>query len=554
MGKFLLSMAKALASIIVLNILAGQFHYRFDLTDDKRYTLSAPAVAVAQRFSSPVVIDILLGGELPVEFTRLRTETVELLESFSSKNENIRYNLVDPLGDPGQREQNMAQLQGLGLQPASVTVEENGKVSNELVFPWAMVNHGERTVKVPLLKNKLGSTAEDRINNSVQQLEYAFADALTKLSITEKKSIAVLKGNGQLEDIHMADFLGSIRDYYNIGPITLDSVATGAQKVLDQLRNFDMVLVAKPTEAFDEAEKYVLDQYMVQGGKSLWLVDRVAMEMDSIYAGGGSALAVARELNLGDLFFRYGLRIEPLLVNDLYFTQIVLATGEGTDSQYNPLPWYYYPMVFSQGDHPINANMEAVRMQFASPIALLGDNYHKTVLLASSPLSRPDGIPREISLEMLNAPPDRESYTRGNMPLAVLVEGEFASIYRNRVKPLKLANASDQGPANKMILISDGDVIRNQLSGGRPLELGYDKWTNSFYGNKEFLLNATNYLLDDTGLLDIRNKRVSIALLDPEKVAAQRGNWTALNIGLPVVLTLLFGLGFNGYRKWKFTR
>jgi len=554
MGKFLLSMAKALASIIVLNFLAGQFHYRFDLTEEKRYTLSAPAVAVAQRFSSPVVIDILLGGELPAEFTRLRTETVELLESFSSKNENIRYNLVDPLGDPGQREQNMAQLQGLGLQPASVTVEENGKVSNELVFPWAMVNHGERTVKVPLLKNKLGSTAEDRINNSVQQLEYAFADALTKLSITEKKSIAVLKGNGQLEDIHMADFLGSIRDYYNIGPITLDSVATGAQKVLDQLRNFDMVLVAKPTEAFDEAEKYVLDQYMVQGGKSLWLVDRVAMEMDSIYAGGGSALAVARELNLGDLFFRYGLRIEPLLVNDLYFTQIVLATGEGTDSQYNPLPWYYYPMVFSQGDHPINANMEAVRMQFASPIALLGDNYHKTVLLASSPLSRPDGIPREISLEMLNAPPDRESYNRGNMPLAVLVEGEFTSMYRNRVKPLKLANASDQGPANKMILISDGDVIRNQLSGGRPLELGYDKWTNSFYGNKEFLLNATNYLLDDTGLLDIRNKRVSIALLDPEKVAAQRGNWTALNIGLPVVLTLLLGLGFNGYRKWKFTR
>ena len=554
MGKFLLSTAKAIISIIVLNLLAGQFHYRFDLTEDGRYTLSDPAAEVAQRFGSPVVVDILLGGDLPAEFARLRSETVQLLESFASKNDNIKYNLVDPLGDPGQAEQSMAQLQGLGLQPASVTVEENGKVSNELVFPWAMVNHGERTVKVPLLKNRLGSTAEERINNSVQQLEYAFADAFTKLSLTDKKSIAVLKGNGQLEDLCMADYLGSIRDYYNIGPITLDSVATDPQKVLDQLKTFDMVLIAKPTHAFDEGEKYVLDQFMVQGGKSLWLVDRVAMEMDSIHAGGGSALALPRELNLADLFFSYGLRIEPLLVNDLYFTQIVLASGEGNDSQYNPLPWYYYPMVFSRNDHPINANIEALRLQFTSPIALLGDAYQKTVLLASSPLSKPDGVPGEVSLEMINVQPDRESYNKGNMPLAVLVEGAFTSMYRNRVKPLKLQNVSDRGPANKMILISDGDAIKNQLSGGRPLELGYDKWTNSFYGNKEFLLNATNYLLDDTGLLDIRNKRVSIPLLDAEKIVAKKGKWTLLNIGLPLALTLLLGLGFNGYRKHRFAR
>lgn len=554
MGKFFLSLAKALVGVIILNLLATAFHHRIDLTEDRRYTLSAPSLEVAGRFASPVVVDILLGGELPAEFARLRTETLQLLESFASKNRHIRYQVVDPLADSDQRERTMAELQALGLQPASVRVEEKGKVSTELLFPWALVNHGEETVKVPLLKNRLGATAEDRINNSVQNLEYAFADALTKLSRTAKKSIAVLKGNGELGDVHMADFLGSIRDYYNIGPITLDSVASDPQRVLDQLRTFDMILVAQPTEAFDEAEKYVLDQFMVQGGKSLWLVDRVAMDMDSVYAGGGSALALPRELNLGDLFFRYGLRIEPQLVNDLYFTQIVLATGEGTDSQYNPLPWYYNPMVFSSGGHPINTNIEAVRMQFASPIALLGDTYQKTVLLASSPLSKPDGVPRTIALEMLNAPPDRESYDRGNMPLAVLVEGEFISMYRNRIKPVKLSNTLDRGPANKMILISDGDLIKNQLSGGRPLELGYDKWTNSFYGNKEFLLNATNYLLDDTGLLEIRNKRVSIPMLDPERTAAKRGLWSLINIGLPVALTLLFGLAFNGYRKRRFAR
>jgi len=553
-GGFLFSGAMAILFVVAINLLAGQVHYRFDLTEDRRYTLSGPAVEVAQRFDEPVTVDILLAGELPAEFAWLRSETVQLLEAFASKNPNIKYNLVDPLEDPRQAERTIAELQAMGIQPASVTVEEQGRTTNELVFPWALVNHGDRTVKVPLLKNKLGSSSEDRVNNSVQQLEYAFADAFTKLTLVDKKNIAVIKGNGQMEDIHLADYLTGIREYYNIGPITLDSVATDPQGVLDQLLNFDLALIAHPTEAFSEAEKYVLDQFMVQGGKTLWLVDRVAMEMDSILAGGGRAFALPRELNLGDLFFNYGLRINPVLVNDLYFTQIVLASGEGSESQYNPLPWYYHPMVFSRNDHPINTNIEAVRFQFTSPIELLGEAYDKHVLLASSPLSKTDGTPREISLELLNNPPDRESYDPGHFPLGVLVEGGFSSMYSNRIKPLKLKNVLEKGPDNKMILISDGDLIKNQVSGGRPLELGYDKWTSSFYGNKEFLINCTNYLLDDTGLLELRTKRVSIPLLDVEKVAAQKNKWRMLNIGLPLLLALLLGLGFGWYRKRNFAR
>jgi len=475
------------------------------------------------------------------------------LESFASKNSNIKYNLVDPLEDSENPQETVAQLQSLGLQPANVTVEENGKVSNELVFPWAMVNYNDQTVKVQLLKNKLGSTAEDRINNSVQQLEYAFADAFTKLSIEEKKSIAVIKGNGQLDDIYIADYLTTIRDYYNIGAITLDSVATNPQNVLDQLKSFDLAIIAKPTEAFTDQEKYVMDQYMVQGGKSIWMVDQVNMEMDSIYAGGGEAIAIPRDLNLKDLFFKYGVRINPVLVNDLYFTQIVLASGEGNDSQYNPLPWFYYPMVFSQNNHPINTNIEAVRFQFTSPMDVLENDYRKTILLQSSPLSKTDGIPRVVSLDMINQQPDRETYNNGNLPLAVLIEGSFTSMYKNRVKPLKLQNTLEEGPENKMIVISDGDVIKNQLRNGRPLELGYDKWTNSFYGNKEFMMNSTNYLLDNTGLINIRNKKVSIPLLDVKKIAEQKTKWQLVNIGFPVVLTLLFGLFFSYYRKRKFT-
>jgi len=553
MGKFFVSIVKVIVLVVVINLLARFVYTRFDLTEDKRYTLSEPAVAVAQKFETPVIVDVLLDGNIPAEFAKLKTETIQLLESFGSKNSNIKYNLVDPLEDSENPQETVAQLQSLGLQPANVTVEENGKVSNELVFPWAMVNYNDQTVKVPLLKNKLGSSAEDRINNSVQQLEYAFADAFTKLSIEEKKSIAVIKGNGELDDIYIADYLTTIRDYYNIGAITLDSVASNPQNVLNQLKNFDLALIAKPTEAFTDQEKYVMDQYMVQGGKSIWMIDQVNMEMDSIYAGGGEAIAVPRDLNLKDLFFKYGVRINPVLVNDLYFTQIVLASGEGNDSQYNPLPWFYYPMVFSQNNHPINTNIEAVRLQFTSPMDVLENDYEKTILLQSSPLSKTDGIPRVVSLDMINQQPDQETYNNGNLPLAVLIEGSFTSMYKNRVKPLKLQNTLEEGPENKMIVISDGDVIKNQLRNGRPLELGYDKWTNSFYGNKEFLVNSTNYLLDNTGLINIRNKKVSIPLLDVKKIAAQKTKWQLVNIGLPVVLTLLFGLFFGYYRKRKFT-
>ncbi|RDY61959.1 gliding motility-associated ABC transporter substrate-binding protein GldG [Flagellimonas nanhaiensis] len=552
MQRFSISILKAFAAVIVLNLVGSFLYTRFDLTEDKRYTLSEPAIEVAQKFETPVVVDILLDGNIPPEFSRLKTETIQLLESFASANSNIKYNLVDPLQGEEQSQQTIAELQSLGLQPANVTVEENGKVSQELVFPWAMVNSKDKTVKVPLLKNKLGSSTEDRINNSVQQLEYAFADAFTKLSIDQKKSVAVIKGNGELPDAYLADYLTSIRDYYNIGAITLDSVSSNPQKVLDQLKGFDLALIAKPTQAFSDEEKYVLDQFVVNGGKSVWLMDQVAIEMDSIYQGNGSALALPRDLNMRDFFFNMGVRINPLLVNDLYFTQIVLATGEGNDSQYNPVPWYYYPMVFSKNDHPINMNIEAVRYQFTSPMEVLENDYEHFVLLQSSPLSKTEGVPGQIGLGILNNPPDQETYTNGNLPLAVLVEGNFSSMYKNRIKPLSLQNTVEEGPANKMIVISDGDVIKNQLRNGRPLELGYDKWTNSFYGNKEFLVNCINYLLDDTGLIHIRNKKVSIPLLDSKKIVEQKTKWQFLNIGIPVLLTLVLGVVFSYYRKRKF--
>ena len=549
----LLTIGLALLAFILINVIASFFYARIDLTEDKRYTLSEQAIEAAASFNSVIAVDVLLEGDLPPEFTKLKAETKQILEEFASRNDNIKFNFVDPLSDITQAEATIAELQSLGLTPANVTVEENGRVSQEIVFPWAMVNYNNKTIKVPLLKNKLGATSEERVNNSVQNLEYAFADAFTKLTIKTKKRVAVIKGNGQLDDIYLADYLTTIRDYYNIGAITLDSVEKNPQKVFNQLKEYDLALIAKPSEAFTDKEKYVLDQFIINGGKSIWLIDQVVMELDSLFNPEGSSMAFPRDLNLNDFFFKYGVRINPVLISDLYFTQIVLASGEGNNSQYNPVPWYYHPMVFSRNNHPINNNLEAVHFQFTNSIDTISNSYRKTVLYSSSPLSKTEGVPKLISLDIINTPPDKASFNDGDKPLAVLIEGEFSSAFNNRIVPVKLKGAKIEGKENKMLIIADGDLIKNQIRNNRPLELGYDKWTNNFYGNKEFLVNSTNYLLDDTGLINIRNKKVKIALLDQEKIADQKTKWQLINVGSPLALVLFLGFAFNYFRKRKFS-
>ncbi|MBC2840357.1 gliding motility-associated ABC transporter substrate-binding protein GldG [Robiginitalea sp. SC105] len=541
-----------LALLILLNLAASLAFTRWDLTEDGRFTLAPESVAAVSGLEGTVVIDILLDGDLPPEFVRLRRETGLLLEQFASKNPGLRFDFVDPLegGDAGP--EILDQLQQFGLKPASVTTEENGRVSQEVVFPWAVVNFGERSEKVALLRNQLGASTQDRVNRSIQNLEYAFADAFAKLGTTQPRQLAVLKGNGELPDNRLADLLGALGSYYRIAPFTLDSVASDPSGTLSDLQKFQAALIVKPTEPFTEAEKLVLDQYMVGGGRTLWLIDPVAMQLDSLQNEDGQGVAIARDLNLDDLLFRYGIRVNADLVADMYCTQIVLATGSGSGSEYNPVPWIYHPMVFSRDDHPINMNLEALRMQFASSIDTLENAYRKTVLYQSSPRSRAEGTPKLISLDIVREAPNPERFAPGNFPLAVLVEGDFTSAYRNRIRPVELTGYREQGPENRMIVVADGDLATNQLQNGRPLELGYDQWTNNFYGNKEFLVNAVNYLLEDDGLINIRNKQVAIPLLDPQKAAESKTRWQLLNIGLPVLLLLVAGGLFGLVRRRRF--
>ncbi|GAA4883515.1 gliding motility-associated ABC transporter substrate-binding protein GldG [Flaviramulus aquimarinus] len=553
MNKTLKYIAILVLALIVINFISSKLYKRFDLTSDKRYTLSESTITIIKDLESPIVVDVFLeGNDFPSEFRKLKKETKQLLEEFSAKNKNIIFNFINPLEDESTRTRNIEQLTQRGLIPMQLSVQESGKSSQAVIFPWALASYNERTVSIPLVKNKIGTTQQELVNNSVQHLEYAFADGFSKLIKPKRRKIAILKGNEQLEDKYIADFVKKLGEYYFIAPFTLDSVASNPQKTLTGIKAFDLIISAKPTEAFSEEEKLVLDQYTMYGGKSLWLIDAVAMEKDSLYNADGTNFAVNRDLNLTEFFFKYGIRINPLMVSTLYSAPITLAMGKGSESQFQHLKWPYSPLAGSSSKHPIVNNLNLVKFDFANPIDTLKNNIKKTILLETAPLTKLEGTPREVSLKVVTKEQNPITFNSGNQSLAVLLEGKFNSVYSNRIKPFKLQNERNKSVATKMIVIADGDVIKNDVFRNTPQELGFDRWTGQTYGNKEFLLNAVNYLLDDNGLINIRSKEIAIAFLDQQKIAAQKTKWQLINILLPLVLLTLFGLVFNYLRKKKY--
>ncbi|WP_062058843.1 gliding motility-associated ABC transporter substrate-binding protein GldG [Aquimarina longa] len=550
---------KLISSIIISSIAIGMIgnsvYDRFDLTKDSRYTLSKATKNLVLEAPTPIVIDVLLEGEFPAEFRRLQSETKQLLEEFNSLNSNIQYIFTNPFKEEEVRDQTIIELQKYGLTPMEVSVQENGKTEVETVVPWAIVSYQNTSVKIPLIKNTIGANSDERVSNSIQQLEYAFADGLSKLLHPKRHKIAVLKGNGQLPDIKIADFIKTLQNYYYIGAFTLDSVASNPEKTLLELQKFDMIINAKPTKPFSEKEKYVLDQFIMNGGKSLWLLESVTMEIDSLMNPQGTSIAIMQDLRLGDALFSYGVRINPVLVNDLYSAPLVLASGQGNETQFTPYPWFYGSLTKSTSDHSIVKNIESVKFEFSNQIDTLKNSIKKTVLLTSSDKSKIEGVPKEIRLEnIIRKKPDINSYTEGPQNLAVLLEGNFKSTYKDRVKPYKTGKHKDISNTTKMIVIADGDIIKNQTRKGKPIPLGFDPAMNLKYGNKEFLLNAVNYLLDDSGLIEVRSKEVNISFLDIKKVVGNRTMWQVINILIPLLSLLVFGFLFSYFRKRKYIK
>ncbi len=554
LAKKLKATALLVIGIIVLNVLGSSLYTRFDLTEDHRFTLSKTTISLIEKIETPLAIDILLDGDTPSEFRRLQAETRQLLESFNAINSNLKFTFINPLEDDTHRVEILEQLQRQGLNPLEVSVQENGKTALEVVVPWALAYYNKRTEKIPLLKNELGATTKDRVNSSVQQLEYAFADGLRKLLYTKQKKIAILKGNGQLSDGHIADMVRKLQEYYFIGAFTLDSVAQAPQKTLAELKEFDLIINAKPTEAFSEEEKFVLDQFIMNGGKSLWLTEAVTVSKDSLMGRSQATLAYMQDLRLNDLYFSYGIRINPIIINDLYSAPIVLASGQGKETQFTPYPWFYAPLVKSKNRHPIVTNIEGVKFDFANQIDTLKNSIKKTILLSSSPKSKKEGVPRQIKLDIIKKQPDILTYKDGSQNLAVLLEGSFKSTYKKRIKPFDISDPIEDSHPTKMVVIADGDIIKNDLQRGQPMPLGYDRYTGMSYGNKEFLLNVANYLLDESGIINVRSKEIVIPFLDMEKMAKERTTWQLVNLIFPLILLALFGWLFNLFRKKKYQK
>lgn len=531
--------------LLLVNIIGSTYYKRIDLSEDQRHTLSQTAKDILSEVNELVLIDVYLQGDFPAEFKRLQIETKLHLEELKALNKNIQFRFIDPIN-------RVQQLIEAGLEPSRLQIQENGKISEIAIFPWAVLHSNNKTENISLLKDIFSNSQDEQLQSSIQNLEYAFTNGIQKLISKKSKKIAVLKGNGELEDLYIADFLKTLSDYYFLAPFTLDSVAVQPQKTLQEISEFDLAIIAKPSKKFTEEEKYTLDQYIMNGGKTIWLIDNVQAELDSLMQTG-ETLAYPRELGLNDFFFSYGLRINQDLIRDLESSQITLATGNiGNQTQFDSFLWEFHPLASSENNHPINTNIEAVNLKFATSIDTLKNNIHKTILLRSSPFSKSVGTPFIVSLQSIVQQANSKNYNNGNKSMAVLLEGKLKSVYRDRIKPFKIGTHKDQSDDNLMVVISDGDVIKNEVVQGQALKLGFDKWTQQKYGNKEFLLNAINYLLDDKGLVNIRSRIVKINFLDKQKAYEQSQKWQLINIVFPLGMLLLFGLIFNYIRKKKF--
>lgn len=545
MNKKIKNIAILTIVLVAINLINQSFYKRIDVTADQRYTLSKTTQTIVSKVIKPLFITVYLEGDFPSEFKRLQVETRQYLEELAAKNPKVKIYFENP---DDQREA----LIKRGMMPSQLTVEEDGKLSEAIIFPWAEISYGKKSTIVSLLPSAMVASQEEQLQKAVENLEYSFSNAINSITQKKSKKIAYLIGNGELPDIYQYSYLSEVAKKYRLAKFTLDSVAKNPQQTLKDLRSLDLAIIAKPSEKFTAQEKFTLDQFITHGGKTLWMIDNVQADQDSL-AASGKMLAYPRDLNITDLLFSYGVRINNSLIKDLYAAQIPVATGQvGNQPQFKNLDWWYHPLVAANPNSPITKNISPVRLQFANAIDTLKNNLKKTPLLVSSVLTKKIGTPTIIELQSIADEIVEKDYSSGNQLFAVLLEGEFNSAYKNRLKPFKTKHYKEKSSLNKMVVIADGDVGKNQLLKGKPFDLARDKWTNQQFGNKDFLLNTIDYLLDDFGLIQLRNKSLQIRMLDKQKAFRERSFWQFLNIAMPLLLLFGFGMLFNYIRKRKY--
>lgn len=543
-----------LVLVVLANLIFSAYFFRIDLTKEKRYTLSDASKNLAAKVDEVMYAKVYLEGEFPAGFKRLSRATKEMLDEFAVySNGKIQYEFIDPFADADQRKSSdiVEELVSKGLQPTNVQIRKDDESAQKIIVPGAMFYYKGKEIPVNFLKGQFGANPEDVINSSIELLEYEVANALRKATATKTLKVAFTEDHGELGRWDVADAQAELEQYYDVKRIPLSSLPPG------ELHKYAALIIARPTLPFNDYDKFKIDQFIMHGGKVLWLVETQIADMDSLQSEPQFVTA-DYSLGLDDILFRYGIRINRDVLQDLQCERIpILASVRSGMPQQKLVPWVFYPVVSPSIDHPVVKNLDPVWLQFAASIDTTANKLvTKKVLLRTSPYSRSIGAPVRVDLNVARAKPDPALYLSQGFATAVLLEGQFNSIfqYRPGATPDASLPYKDKIDFNRMIVVSDGDVIRNQRkkSTGEVFPLGYNRFTNQQFGNKRFVLNCMDYLCDDSGIIEVRAKEITLRLLNKSKIKRERTYWQLVNTVIPVLLVLIFGIINRYIRQRKY--
>lgn len=566
----ILQLVLGLVIIIFLNVIGYFFFARIDLTQEKRYTLSESSKKLMSNLEDIVFIRCYLEGDIPSEYKKLRNETKEMLDQFRAYNPDIEYEFVDPNGFENAKDKNefYQRLFEKGFSPLLTTSTNNNSQVQQYIFPYLEITYKGRTTIVPLISSKNGFSSDGIVNASIENLEYNLYTAIRSVATQQRGKVAFLYGHGEWQVENIWDFISSLNEYYTVDSISINEKLNAlTERVYDSVNpnlvkiknKFDCLVIAKPTSIFSYKDLYLIDQYIMHGGKVLWLVDPLLVSMDSLQTQANT-FAISNFTGVDDILFRYGVKLNTNLVTDMQCAKIPIVTGQYQNNtpQMTYYPWNFFPEISPNSNHIISDKISPVKMEFVSSIDTTNNPAKKTVLLSSSNRTRVLNSPVNVSLQMLKQKQDASLFNSGAKDVAILLEGEFSSAFKNRLTPEMELNSQmaykDFSDTTAMIVIADGDVVRNDFMNGQLLPLGYDKYTRKMYGNKEFLVNCVNYLCGDEDLIPLRSREVIMRNLDLAKVEREKTAWQIVNVALPIVVIVLFGVLLAILRKKTFTK
>jgi gliding-associated putative ABC transporter substrate-binding component GldG len=548
-----LAFLNVIVFVVLINVLVSNKFYRIDLTEEQRYTIKDQTRDILNGLEDDVYVEIFLTGDLNVEFERFQKAISETLEEFRIySNNRVKYKFTDPAAAMSEkaRSEFMAELAGKGIQPTNVIDTKDGQRLEKIIFPGVTVSYDGIETGVMLLKGNKAGTPTEEINQSIEGIEYELAHTINKLVNTERKKIALVSGHGELDSVSIASFKNDLVEEYDVSVINVSETP--------DLYNYSALIVAKPTRQFSEQDKFYIDQYIMRGGKVLFLLDKLEATMDS--ASRDDYFAIPYDIGLDDQLFKYGVRINFDLIQDRTAGFYPVITGNrGGKPEVNLMDWPFFPLLNHYAEHAITRNLDAVVAKFVSSIdTVKAEGIRKTPLLMTSQYSRTVGAPVKVSVNDLRKSITDESFSDSFIPVAYLLEGRFTSVFKNRFIPdgVNQNEFKDSGQLAKLIVISDGDIARNDINirNGQPRPLGFDATTNYTFANREFLLNCLAHLTNENGLIQARTKQVKIRPLDKQKIRDERSKWQVINLVLPMVLLMLYGIGRFYWRRRKFTR